>query len=381
MSCAQPIKIKNPNYMRFGSYRFWQQYIEVPCNWCLNCRIDRLNWITDACEYEIKKYDNIGAFITLTYDDIYINELSNIVPDDFALVLNDEGRQKLIPFKDNRPVDYSLRRDDFRNFLKRLRAKIDYYYKKHNIKFNDLCRKDFKFIGSGEYGDLFGRPHYHFVFFGLDYDFCKDLFQDCWHFGLIDVRPIADGAFRYVSKYFTKQLCGKYAEELYDNNNLERPFFTHSLGLGKGLILEQLDFIKSNNCCYLNNSNCLRPMPIYYRNFFKLRMMPDYTHTSELMLEHCIKPDTDYNPNTNIRYSIKKINEYRHAQSLLRHQKLEKQFDNTNSILPLIDYQMEGNSKTYELVDLAYFLDNKQVIDKDFEEYVEVCDKYNVIPF
>ena len=139
--------------MQFGTYRFWQEYLEVPCYWCLNCRIDRLNWITDACEYEIKKYDNIGAFVTLTYDDIYINELSNIIPDDFAVVLNDEGKQKLIPFKNNRPVDYSLRRKDFRNFLKRLRSKIDYYYQKYQIQFNDLCRKDFRFIGSGEYGD------------------------------------------------------------------------------------------------------------------------------------------------------------------------------------------------------------------------------------
>lgn len=381
MSCAQPIKIENPNYMRYGSMRFWEKYLEVPCNWCLNCRVDRLNWITDACEYEYRNYDFIGSFVTLTYDDIYINELSNIIPDDFGIVDFDNGNFKTIPYKNNRPVDYSLRRKDFRDFIKRLRSKINYYYKKHNIETLDLCRKNFKFIGSGEYGDLFGRPHYHFVFFGLDYEFCCDLIQDCWHFGFIDVKPIKDGAFRYVAKYFNKQLCGSYAKELYDNNNLERPFFTHSLGFGKGLILQQLDFIKKNNGCYLNNNDVLRPLPIYYRNYFRIRMITDFKNTSNTMLNHCITPDIPYNEKSYIRYSLKKMNEYKHTQALLRHQKLEKQFDNTNSIIPLNDYNFNGNSIIYELVDKAYFLDNKEVINKDFDSFVNFCDKYNIVPF
>ena len=173
MSCAQPFEIPNPHYNNKGYFQNWKQYLEVPCGWCLNCRIDRQNWISDACEYEWKKYNYVAAFVTFTYDQIHITENSNIFPDDFEIIIDDDGKKRTIPFINNRPVEYSLKRDDSRNFLKRLRAKIDYYYKKHNIDNCDLCRKDFKFISCGEYGDLFGRPHYHYVFFGLDWKFCK----------------------------------------------------------------------------------------------------------------------------------------------------------------------------------------------------------------
>lgn len=385
MSCCQPFEIKNPHFNQLGYPKHWKEYLEVPCGWCLNCRVDKLNWITDACEYEWKQYNYIGSFVTFTYDDIHLFKHSNILPEDFYSFRDDTGKEHVIPFINNKPAQYSLCRDDARDFLKRLRAKIDYYYKRHKINNCDLCRKDFKFIQTGEYGDMFGRPHYHFVFFGLDYNFCQEIFEDCWQQGLIDSKPIQDGAFRYVSDYFTKQLCGKRAVEVYDDNGLERPYFTHSLRLGKGLILEQLDFIMKHHGCYINNDDVLRPIPIYYKNVFHINTIDkQYKSIEEDMINHCIKPQED--PKNNVfRYSLKQMNEYKRSQCLLRHKKLEIKFNDAGrEFEPLISY----NVSSVNIDEILNNLFKDQMKDPnyrpkftDFNKFAKACDELNIIPF
>ena len=232
-----------------------------------------------------------------------------------------------------RPIQYSLKRKDLTDFIKRLRSRIDYYYKKHNLKSVDLCRKDFKYFACGEYGDCFKRPHYHVVFFGLDYNFCKDIFEECWQNGIIDSLPVKAGCFEYVTKYLTKQVKGSQAKEIFDDNYLERPFSCHSLGLGKGIILDNFDFIRSHNLCYLTDNNKLRPIPHYYARYFLIRTFKSFGKTSDQMLQAGIKPDFDilpyYHDHTSyIRYSLKRMNDFRHSQSLLRHEHLRKSLEN-----------------------------------------------------
>lgn len=355
MACAQPFEIKNPHFNEFGYYQFWKPYIQVPCGWCLNCRLDRQNWLTDAMTYEQKKYNYVCSFVTFTYDDIHIEELSNITPDDFYFY---DG--KVLPYNIDRELVYSLKKSHAQQFLKRLRSKINYLYEKHNIKNVDLCRKDFKYFCSGEYGDSFGRPHYHFVFFGLDWQFCRELFESCWQNGLIDSKPVTSGCFQYVTKYLTKQCHGSQAKEMYDDKHIERPFSAHSLGLGKGLILDQYDFIKSHNLNYLTDNNTLRPIPIYYRShFFKSRPKLDYSHTNDNMIQSCISSDITKDEwykskNTVIRYSFKKMNDFRKSQALLRHRQLEKQCENKGiPITPLNFYQLKS-CNINKLVNKAY---------------------------
>ena len=47
MSCAHPILIKNPNY-KSDSIKVYsrQPYYEVPCGHCLNCLVDKQNYIS-----------------------------------------------------------------------------------------------------------------------------------------------------------------------------------------------------------------------------------------------------------------------------------------------------------------------------------------------
>lgn len=367
MACAQPFLINNPHFNERGYHEWWKQYIEVPCGWCLNCRVDKQNWLTDAMEYEQKKYDYICSFVTFTYDDIYIQDLANITPDDFYYYDNNICMYNQAK---ERECVYSLRKDDAVKFLKRLRSKINYLYDTHNIKNIDLCRKDFKVAYCGEYGDIFGRPHYHFIFFGLDWQFCKELFESCWKKGLIDCKPVQSGCFQYITKYITKQCHGEQAKQLYDDKFIERPFFSHSLGLGKGLILDQYDFILKHNLCYLTSNDSLRPIPIYYRNhFFKVRPMSDYSVTNNNMIQAGITPDLNedrfYNSSSGqtIIYSLKKMNEYRHAQALLRHHELEINLENKGiPITPLNFYELQS-CDINKLVNQAFINNGYSLID------------------
>lgn len=102
----------------------------------------------------------------------------------------------------------SLRRKDFKDFLKRARVR---YEREHNEKL-----PDFSYMLVGEYGEQNHRPHYHVCFYGLEEHIVKEImlpWQD--EYGYIDVRevkrfneaPSHDGFFaasRYLGKYLTK---------------------------------------------------------------------------------------------------------------------------------------------------------------------------------
>lgn len=299
MACAHPILIKNPYYKNalhgtskyFANSASWKEYIQVPCGWCLNCRIDKRNALEDRCNYEYL-LNGKGAFVTLTYDDDSVKHLV---------------RQDAL----GRPI-LSLCRDDYRNFIKRLRSKIHY----NNLYKTGYVDKTFKYLVVGEYGGQFKRPHFHVLFFGLDYAHCDKLIQDCWQHGITDCGQIKQGGIRYVLKYLDKQIHSEDAKIAYDYNNIERPFSFHSINLGVGLYKDNIDFIKNNNYCYKTKHNKLRPIPAYYRNKLFGHYIPDTMAIVDKMKNINIKPDRFG------KYSLMARNAYRHNLALQREQQL-----------------------------------------------------------
>lgn len=189
---------------------------EVPCGVCQNCKILNTAYYEALCDYELGQY-GYGSFFTCTYDDFFITPL-------------------LREDKNGLPVA-TLQRKDFSNFLKSFRRYCDY----HNFWNDTSIRKDFKTFYVGEYGgngQVFDRPHFHALFFGLDYKVLRPFFNKFWKYGICTTDPILNGGIRYVLKYIEKNLKGKLARELYDENNIERPFGFHSIGLGAGLIAQ-----------------------------------------------------------------------------------------------------------------------------------------------
>ena len=119
MSCSKPIRLyksqlkpslrKNHSDFELNALRksFNEcEYIEVPCRYCLNCRVDRQNELVDRAEYEYINY-GCGAFVTLTYDD-YHNQKNSFIDSHTG------------------ELTYSINKKDGKDFLNRLNKLVTY---------------------------------------------------------------------------------------------------------------------------------------------------------------------------------------------------------------------------------------------------------------
>ncbi len=160
------------------------QAVSLPCGQCIGCRLERSRQWAMRCMHEAQLHTN-NCFITLTYDDTHL------------------------------PSDQSLHYRDFQLFIKRLRkryptTKISYYM-------------------AGEYGENFGRPHFHACIFGLDFHDKKlwkrtssgsliyrssDL-ETLWPFGYSSIGDVNFESAAYVARYIMKKQTGKNSKNHY----------------------------------------------------------------------------------------------------------------------------------------------------------------------
>ena len=201
-------------------------FIQVPCQQCIECRIQSKRVWADRCSIEAKK-SNHNYFVTLTYDDAHMNDLS-------------------------------LNKRDLQLFIKRLRKKLY----PHKIKF----------FACGEYGDKSLRKHFHVCLFDcplddLSYMFYQEIDGDlkahyrpdssgdlkysktihnCWYdeddhtkLGQISVGPFTWETAAYVAGYCMKKINPKQKDWYKETNRLPE-FMTCSNGIGKDGYSEDL---------------------------------------------------------------------------------------------------------------------------------------------
>lgn len=160
--------------------------LQVPCGRCIGCRLDRsLQWAL-RCVNEASLYDD-NCFITLTFDEKYIDKSGSLVV------------------------------SDFQNFMKRLRQKI--------------LPNTVRFFHCGEYGPKFSRPHHHACLFGYDFPdkelisngsnkvYRSDLLEDLWPFGFHSIGSVTFESAAYVARYVMKKWSKENltSEELYES--------------------------------------------------------------------------------------------------------------------------------------------------------------------
>lgn len=199
------------------------------CGHCHACRINYTSQWTIRCLYELSQW-KAASFITLTYDDMHL------------------------------PKDYGLHPEDLRDFWKRLRFNIQNEYQE---------KKKIKYFACGEYGDSFGRPHYHAIVYGLDSysELDRKILTQSWslcdpymfdknrkHNGMLEVcrEDIA-----YVCGYVQKKLSGSLAEEKYQGR--QAPFSRCSQGLGLDFALANEERLKDNGFTYLGKQKIAIP--------------------------------------------------------------------------------------------------------------------------
>src|SRR6478609_9285268 len=151
--------------------------VTVPCSRCVGCRLERSRQWAIRILCESKLHDR-NIFVTLTYRD------------------------------DDLPDFKSLRPKDFQDFMKRLRK----------------CYGDgIRFFHCGEYGDQFGRPHYHAIIFNHDFDdkyqfkkskhgfpiYRSDSLEKLWPFGFSEIGSVTFDSAAYVARYIMKKHLGE----------------------------------------------------------------------------------------------------------------------------------------------------------------------------
>lgn len=184
--CTSPLKAwRDPvRGVSFARTSHSGEELELPCGQCWECRFKRSRDWAIRCMHEAQLHDH-NSFITLTYSPEHL------------------------------PADNSLHYDHFQRFMKRLRK-----HAKCNIRFY-MC---------GEYGENFGRPHYHACIFGFDFPdkkflsqtpggerlYTSDVLSKLWPFGLSSIGSVTFNSAAYVARYIMKKITGDRAFNHYN---------------------------------------------------------------------------------------------------------------------------------------------------------------------
>lgn len=150
--------------------------LRVPCGRCIGCRLDRAQSWAVRCMHEAHVHGWCNSFVTLTYK-----------PEE---------------------CPSSLRYEDFRGFMKRLRK----------------VKGPTRFFMCGEYGEQLSRPHYHALLFGCwfhdRYPWKENLYRSgeleaLWPLGFSSVGDVTFDSAGYVARYVTEKVVGDGAEAHY----------------------------------------------------------------------------------------------------------------------------------------------------------------------
>lgn len=160
-----------------------QKTVTVACGKCMECRLARAREWSLRSVHEASLYDE-NCFITLTYDDEHL------------------------------PGDFGLHYEDFQAFMHRLRKRMP---------------GAGRFLMCGEYGDQFGRPHFHAILFNCGFSdkklirakpdplYSSELLSDIWHHqGLASLGDVTTQSAGYVARYSTKKIYGPGTDYVYD---------------------------------------------------------------------------------------------------------------------------------------------------------------------
>jgi hypothetical protein len=224
MACYQPIKayklVNKVNENGKSVITFNKKDIsndayvemEIPCNQCIGCRIDKSREWALRCCHEASMYGmENNCFITLTYDD------------------------------DHYPENGSLNKTDFQKFMKRLRkhAKgIKAVEVETNNKVGEIAIKieyPIRFFHCGEYGDKHSRPHHHAALFNYDFPdkvekelsksgdiiYTSEILGKLWPNGFHYIGSLTFSSAAYIARYITKKVLGKKADDHYRVVNTE----------------------------------------------------------------------------------------------------------------------------------------------------------------
>lgn len=188
-----------------GEYELLPEHLKlkIPCQQCVECRLQHSKMWATRCMLETKEHEH-NYFITLTYNDEHLPTSVN--------KLTGEVLSTLVP-------------EDLTKFMKDLRRYYEYHYNWKGTEDNPGIR----FYACGEYGEEFGRCHFHIILFNCpikdkvylgksfrgDKYYTSPLFEKIWEKGYVSITDVTFESCAYVARYVMKKLKDKSNLELY----------------------------------------------------------------------------------------------------------------------------------------------------------------------
>lgn len=256
--------------------------LSLPCGQCVGCRLERSRQWAIRCVHEAQMHDR-NAFITLTFDDYHLNR-----------------REKPL----------SLDKSEFQRFMKRLRKRLD--------------TRRIKYFHCGEYGSVYGRPHYHACIFGHDFPdrelwsirndvplYRSKVLEELWPYGFSTVGDVTFQSAAYVARYVMKKITGDLAMTHYANIDYETgeiiydkqpEYTTMSNGIGKEWYKKFRMDVFPHDEIVLNGVK-MKP-PKYYD---KLLEMEDNYDIDEIKQKRIEKASKFYENNTPERLNVREF--------------------------------------------------------------------------
>lgn len=234
--------------------------IEVPCGQCIGCKLERSRQWAIRCMHEASMHDE-NIFITLTYAPEHL------------------------------PASGSINRKHFQTFMKKYRQ---YLWRKRK---KGTQGTKIRYYHCGEYGENFGRPHYHALIFGHDFpdkihvsgDEEHKLFKSkeldkIWGLGSTLIGAVTFDSAAYVARYVMKKISGPNAREHYEHINkqtgeitdLEPEYTTMSRrpGIGREWYEKYKKEVYPDDFVIVNGRK-MKP-PKYYQQFFEIDEKEQY---------------------------------------------------------------------------------------------------------
>ncbi len=277
MPCYKPLKgylarARNLNGKRNVVFNPGQGYqdrpVVLPCGQCIGCRLERSRQWAIRCYHEARLYDH-NAFVTLTYDDKHLPEGGTLVLRHFQL------------------------------FMKRLR--------KH-------YGAGIRFYGCGEYGDKFGRPHYHVCIFNLEIldlklhkirkeirFYSSETLDEIWGKGFTLTGDVTFQSAAYVARYILKKINGEEATKHYETVDLstgeifqQLPEFTtmsRRPGIGNGWYNKFKTDVYNDDFVIMDGKKLRAPR--YYDKLYEITDPGDYIRMKGLRVFNAKKHSFD----------------------------------------------------------------------------------------
>ena len=191
MTCYHPLKAnRDSNGVRVLPGDAVLYNMRLPCGQCVGCRLERSRQWALRCVHEASLHD-YNCFITLTYDVEFL------------------------------PEGNSLDHRHWQLFMKRLR--------KH------FSGVSIRYYGSGEYGTLNGRPHFHAILFGVLFSdlvywkktksgsrlYRSETLERLWPYGFSSVGTVTFESAAYVARYIMAKVTGSAAADAYTTVQLD----------------------------------------------------------------------------------------------------------------------------------------------------------------